>query len=779
MYFNLVTNKTDFMKAKILITVFVILALTSFGQVTNQLEACYSLAGNANDPINGLNGTLGAVTPDLDRNNNPNESYNFSGSLASIITLPDDPRLKDNAMSVSAWVRPSVINGSYIVFAKNNFSAFHEAYALSMDGVKFVAAKCNSNGNFYQYSTTIPAPNTWYHLVITVNKTSLSLYVNGVLESTGSSSGNIEYEVGKNVQLGGSGESYFPGAFQGNIDNVRFYSRILTAQDVSDLYTLDPTCSSGPIGGPGPGPGPTPVNGASCLTGAKSWNQGGNITPPDNRLGTCSPTDLVFMTNSNNHVWLKSDGKLGVGTSSPNHPFEVSGDSRFLNRIYAGSAKVLQLATVNVYNNTGHGGLWSKTDHSTINNSYNSVFEINNPTTKALSVVNTNFPASTSLAFKEFFTVYGNGDTYTDGTAEVNNQLKVINPAFGPSGRIFAGKGISVKGLGVLNSYDNTGQIGLWLESALPSANSYNAVFAASHNDAKSITVLDLNTLTGLAPFNYKPTFSVLCDGRTQLNTRSTNFIEAFTVGRELTPNNYDKNIVLYNNGAGHFSNCVQIGFPNGTIPSPNEALYIEAGIKTGIISRTKQPSVIGGYNVHIQVDNNLTKALAVGCTDGGPAETFLVNGNGSTGIGTNFIPSGFKLAVAGGGTKININSSATGSSAGSAIEVDDLTGTNFKVKSSGFVYARSIEVTLANFPDYVFSNNYKLMTLAEVEAYIKKNHHLPNVPSAIEVEKNGANLGELARIQMEKIEELTLYIIELKKQMDELQKQTKAENKQ
>ncbi|MBC7864518.1 MAG: hypothetical protein IAF38_16205 [Bacteroidia bacterium] len=523
---------------------------------------------------------------------------------------------------------------------------------------------------------------------------------------------------------------------------------------------------------------PLPGGGA-CNPGVPDWALGGNtlstyILPPggDAAIGTCDNVDFVLKANNQPSVHIESSAGnfVGIGTSTPvskldvNGTQNVTGEARFLNRIYAGQAKVLQVATINAYNNSGAGGLWVKTDHSTNNNSYNSVFEINNVTTKALSVVNTNFPASTSLGFKELFTVFGNGDVATEGI------VSVINPVAGPSGRIYAGKGLSVKGAGILNSYDNSGNLGLWIESSVTNPNSYNAVFAASHNDAKSITVLDLNTLTSLAPFNYKSTFSVLCDGRTQINTRSTNFIEALSIGRELTPNNFDKNIVLYNNGAGHFSSCVQIGFPNGSIPSVNEALNIDAGTKTGIISKTTQ-TVIGGYNVHIQVNKNLTKALAVQNSEGGFAETFLVYGDGSTGIGTNFIPPGFKLAVAS-GIKINMNTSVSGSTAPSAIEVTDLTGTNFKVKSSGFVYARSIEVTLANFPDYVFSNTYKLMPLTDVETYIKKNHHLPNVPTAEEVEKNGANLGELCKTQMEKIEELTLYLIELKKEMEELKKQ-------
>jgi cytoskeletal protein CcmA (bactofilin family) len=95
-----------------------------------------------------------------------------------------------------------------------------------------------------------------------------------------------------------------------------------------------------------------------------------------------------------------------------------------------------------------------------------------------------------------------------------------------------------------------------------------------------------------------------------------------------------------------------------------------------------------------------------------------------------------------------------------------------------GKIKAQEIEVTLnaKDWPDFVFENDYTLMNLQEVEQYIKENKHLPAVPSAAEVEENGINLGEMNAILIQKVEELTLYILDLQKQIDEL-KQTKGGN--
>ena len=86
-------------------------------------------------------------------------------------------------------------------------------------------------------------------------------------------------------------------------------------------------------------------------------------------------------------------------------------------------------------------------------------------------------------------------------------------------------------------------------------------------------------------------------------------------------------------------------------------------------------------------------------------------------------------------------------------------------------MYARQIRVNLDNsWPDYVFSDDYRLMPLNEVETFIKQNGHLPNVQPAIEIEEEGVDLGETNRVLMEKVEELTLYLIEQQKVLEQVQ---------
>ncbi|WP_422008213.1 hypothetical protein [Roseivirga pacifica] len=91
------------------------------------------------------------------------------------------------------------------------------------------------------------------------------------------------------------------------------------------------------------------------------------------------------------------------------------------------------------------------------------------------------------------------------------------------------------------------------------------------------------------------------------------------------------------------------------------------------------------------------------------------------------------------------------------------ITSPSEKLEVNGTIRSKKVKVTATpgSVPDYVFSKNYELKTLNEVEDFIKANSHLPNIPNAKEIEANGQDVGELQLKLLEKIEELTLYTIE------------------
>lgn len=98
--------------------------------------------------------------------------------------------------------------------------------------------------------------------------------------------------------------------------------------------------------------------------------------------------------------------------------------------------------------------------------------------------------------------------------------------------------------------------------------------------------------------------------------------------------------------------------------------------------------------------------------------------------------------------------------------------GFNLYVKNG--ILAERVRVAVANsnkWADYVFDKNYQLMPIKDVAKFIAQNKHLPNVPSAEEVAENGIDMAEITSKQMEKIEELTLYLIQANERIEKLEK--------
>lgn len=163
---------------------------------------------------------------------------------------------------------------------------------------------------------------------------------------------------------------------------------------------------------------------------------------------------------------------------------------------------------------------------------------------------------------------------------------------------------------------------------------------------------------------------------------------------------------------------------------TPNTTYNI-AFRKNGGVFQCIQTANIAGSTVNISIFDYTTKALTYG---GNGLTEVLFKNSGAVGIGTTAaIPLGIKLAV------------------------------------NGKVNCREVEVTLAGWSDFVFNSDYKLRSLYDVENFIALNKHLPDVPSEKEVMAKGVNLGDMSAVLLQKVEELTLYMIDLKKENDAL----------
>ena len=153
-----------------------------------------------------------------------------------------------------------------------------------------------------------------------------------------------------------------------------------------------------------------------------------------------------------------------------------------------------------------------------------------------------------------------------------------------------------------------------------------------------------------------------------------------------------------------------------------------------------------------------------------------ITTGGNNTIIGANVIglpatlSNNIILADGQGNRRINVD--ATGNVGIGTINTADI---NYKLFVETGIRTRKVKVDIIAWPDYVFNPTYKLPTLNELEKYLLKNQHLPDVPSAADVEKNGIDLGDNQTILLKKVEELTLYMIELNKKVEALAKENEA----
>lgn len=151
--------------------------------------------------------------------------------------------------------------------------------------------------------------------------------------------------------------------------------------------------------------------------------------------------------------------------------------------------------------------------------------------------------------------------------------------------------------------------------------------------------------------------------------------------------------------------------------------------------------------SIRFFADGDVTDAAANGkiqfqVQDGGliganMRDAMTIRHTGAVGVGTDEIPDGFLFAV------------------------------------NGKVIAEELQIQLkGEWPDFVFDADYDLMSLNELEGFVKTNRHLPGIPNENEVkEQGGVNLGEISTALLQKVEELTLYVIELNKQKEELER--------
>ena len=186
--------------------------------------------------------------------------------------------------------------------------------------------------------------------------------------------------------------------------------------------------------------------------------------------------------------------------------------------------------------------------------------------------------------------------------------------------------------------------------------------------------------------------------------------------------------------------------------------LHISTGADAGLTAAASGYVMLGNSTAtNMVIDNNEILAR----NNGNFSTLFVQYDGGGVNIGGGSISGGLKLEVNGDAIfkgKMRIGNTVLP------------TGYNFGV--DGQMICEEVQVKLkTDWADYVFAADYQLKSISQVADFVKQNNHLPGIPSAASIAKEGISIGEMQRLQMEKIEELTLYIIQLKDEIDQLKK--------
>lgn len=229
---------------------------------------------------------------------------------------------------------------------------------------------------------------------------------------------------------------------------------------------------------------------------------------------------------------------------------------------------------------------------------------------------------------------------------------------------------------------------------------------------------------------------------------------DAFVINRKGNIISHSNSVSSLTDGSGASNDVARMFTINNSgkigigVSNPLEKLHIGGiGTQRILVESTNSNDAVLSLRTpsqiwEVDVDGNNSSGIQPNSflinesADGSNTRLFIAPG-GNIGIGTKVVPNGYKVAIGG-----------------------NLIVEKVKVKKRD---------TNGTWPDFVFAPTYKLPTLTEVESFVKQNSHLPEIPSAKEIETEGQDLGEMNRLLLKKVEELTLYLIEQNKEIKNL----------
>jgi hypothetical protein len=462
-----------------------------------------------------------------------------------------------------------------------------------------------------------------------------------------------------------------------------------------------------------------------------SWNTNGNTGSFSNFIGTTNNYPFLFRTNSVERMRIQPNGFVGIGVANPLQRLDVFGNIRVRGNIYVDN-KVYQ-----------EGQFESDSiDAGLINTSDLSAEKINVDSLKAHVYVMNELSKFVGTAYFEEYLKAKLGITIGEET-DPNNSTEPNDPDLklevkGGNAR-FRGRVIT-DGNSIFNgdARFNNGRMLL--------GQSQNKGIQVS---TSSNQISEMNF--GLINHSFLPIF---CNPNSNPDAWHYNF-------------NGSIRIYNWNND-------------DGSTSATATALNIGHDSQNGVIDLSQGDD--SGADGNLLINTYCGKDVVFGKLDNRRGNVFI---NNKLGIGIGTEESNALLEIGNSaftGVEYLLKVKNTGNQNSFSIKPDgkveiNCNGANTLAERlwvNGTIKAREVVVTQENWPDFVFDENYNLPKLEDTEKFIKENKHLPNVPSAKTVEENGAGVAEMQKIMMQKIEELTLHIIDLNKKIKDLENQKK-----
>jgi hypothetical protein len=564
------------------------------------------------------------------------------------------------------------------------------------------------------------------------------------------------------------------------------------------------------------GPSSSNINSSPCITNASPWFEGGNNNSANQTIGTCDNLDFILKANNNPRIWVKNTGEIGFGTAAPVDKYHFYGGNVAIgNGPFGVPFNGVKMLTVDGdvclanYGSGGFSGLEimgmdkvpSKRGISTEQNPNGDLnFFINGTQssgTPEFKFKNGLLPgtftqASASSLAPDLMVLNSVGATriigymppsYTNPLLTLesyNSSGNTIVTDFKADGSLHMGPHLQI-GFGNPAIQDNTFALNI-------NAPTNNGIKINTTSSSKVISVINSSppnspfTVTGDGVLNittkYTNTkmfaidntvygasaFEINSDGRTIIKVDPSLSADALIINDQAAN---QTNFQVQTNGNTKIGNSATAPYKKLTVNG--DAAFANYGNPTDgynafeILGNDQIPTrrgisvdndQNGDFNLWINANQSSSEFnFKVKPLVGPPRNLMVLNAAGLLTLNS------FNPAI---NDAFVIND-------GNSTQTDK---SNFKVKTNGTVYAREVFVQLTPFPDYVFKPDYKLMPIGELEFYVKTNSHLPNVPTAADIKENGANLGEIQKANIEKTEELYLYLFELNKKVEALAKE-------